>query len=111
VVDAAPIVVIAGRGERRSVFVIGYAVSAAVWAFCWIPFSFGYYGFPWQSHAFRIGVQVWAWLHLLLGGSLLFACFLRRWRARTIIAVAGAILLSAFGCWAMYDWIARFVAA
>ena len=90
--------------------VIGYAVSAVIWACCWIPFSFGYYGFPWRSRSFRISIQAWAIMHLFLGGSLLTVSLRRRWR-KTVLVVSAACLLSAFSCWAMYDWMARFLGA
>jgi hypothetical protein len=49
-------------------------------------------------------------MHLFLGGSLLTVSLRRRWR-KTVLVVSAACLLSAFSCWAMYDWMARFLGA
>jgi len=94
--------------KTLTTFLVIYLATAACWAFCWIPFGFGYYDFPWASAAFRPAIQIWAWLHLLAGATLIIAA-LRSRRRRASLAGVFALGLSMFSIWAMYNWLRRWL--
>ncbi len=83
-----------------------YLLTALVWTFQWIPYGYGFYGFPWKSHGFKLVIQMWAWTHLVAGILLLGygVSHRRRWWP---VLVATALSFLAFV--ALYDWIDRYV--
>ena len=84
-------------------------IAGLIWFFVfWYPFGIGYYEVPWHRASFRVGIQIWAWLHLA-GGIGLARC---RWpRKSEARLAAGSLILSGLSLIYMYAWIIRHVSA